>query len=93
MDFSSFRTFFLGKQDKSNRESAMFFYGPDLLSIKWRNFKVHFSVRERPRGDVRMPGQQEVTSYSVEPTYSLGLRCCERPQEAVEHRPVQHLGG
>lgn len=61
--------FFLGKQDKSNRESAMFFYGPDLLSIKWRNFKVHFSVRERSRGDVRMPGQQEVTSYSVEPTY------------------------
>ncbi len=73
--------FLLGKQAKSNRESVMFFYGPDLLFTKWRTFKIHFSVRETSRGDVRMPGQQEVTSYSVEPTYPWVFDVSNDPKE------------
>jgi arylsulfatase len=36
--------FLLGKQNKSNRDFAVFFHGDDLLAIKWRNFKVHLTV-------------------------------------------------
>lgn len=56
--------FLLGKQSKSNREHVMFFHGPELLAVKWRNFKVHFAVRETSRGDVRMPGQGVITAYA-----------------------------
>src|SRR5277367_3349289 len=37
--------FFLGKQEKSNREAVMFFHSNELLAIKWRNFKGHITVR------------------------------------------------
>jgi arylsulfatase A-like enzyme len=57
--------FLLGKQPKSNREHVMFFHGADLLAIKWRNFKVHMSVRETAHGDVRMPGQGVITGYAT----------------------------
>jgi arylsulfatase len=61
--------FLFGDQEKSARESALFFYGGELLSVKWRNFKIHFSVRQTSRGDVRSPGQQMVTSEVIKPTY------------------------
>lgn len=54
--------FLFGSKNKSDRESCIFFYGGELLSIKWRNYKIHFSVRETSRGDVRNPGQQMITS-------------------------------
>jgi arylsulfatase A-like enzyme len=73
--------FFLGRQEKSNREHVAFLYGEDLLAVKWRNFKIHFSVRETARGDVRMPGQQEVTSYSVTPTYPWVFDVTNDPKE------------
>src|SRR5271165_1636010 len=61
--------FLFGNQEKSSRESVIFFYGGELLSVKWRNYKIHFSVRRTSRGDVRNPGQQEITSEVVKPTY------------------------
>jgi arylsulfatase A-like enzyme len=73
--------FFLGRQDNSNREYVMFFYGDDLLSVKWRNFKLHFSVRETSRNDIRMPGQQMITSQIVTPTYPWAFDIENDPKE------------
>jgi len=73
--------FLLGRQANSNRDFAMFFYGGELLAVKWRNFKVHFSVRETSRGEVRMPGQQEITSQVVTPTYPWVFDVSNDPKE------------
>jgi arylsulfatase len=73
--------FLLGKQDHSSRESAMYFHGDELLAVKWRHFKVHFVVRETSRGDVRMPGQQMLTSQSIKPTYPLMFDVANDPKE------------
>lgn len=63
--------FFTAQDDltPSNRENVMFFYGGDLLSIKWRNFKYHQIVQESSQGTVRMPGQGMLTSYRSELNY------------------------
>jgi arylsulfatase A-like enzyme len=34
--------FFLGRQEKSNREGFVAYCGPRLQAVKWRNWKVHF---------------------------------------------------
>ena len=67
--------FFMAQEEEdseptpSNRESVMFFYGDDLLSIKWRNFKYHTVVNEPSQGTVRMAGQGLITSYKNALTY------------------------
>jgi arylsulfatase len=38
--------FFLGKADKSARESILVFCADRLQAVKWRNFKVHFYQQE-----------------------------------------------
>lgn len=73
--------FFLGKQENSNRDSFMSFYGDDLLAIKWKNFKIHLSVRETSTGEVRMPGQQAVTSQVLTPTYPWVFDVSNDPKE------------
>jgi arylsulfatase A-like enzyme len=58
--------FLFGKQEQSNRESVMFFHGQDLLSLKWRNFKVHFAMNNPvTSGPVMVPGQGVVHSERV----------------------------
>ena len=73
--------FLLGRQEKSSRESVMFFYERDLLAIKWRNYKVHMVVREPSRGDVRVPGQSEITAYANTPTYPWIFDVTNDPKE------------
>ena len=48
--------FILGNQQKSNRESVMYFHSGELLAIKWRNFKAHLKVRVTADGAVRQAG-------------------------------------
>jgi hypothetical protein len=66
----------------------MFFHGDDLLAVKWRNFKVHFSVRETSRGDVRMPGQQMLTSYSATPNIPWIFNVADDPKELWNIAPA-----
>ena len=73
--------FLLGKQAKSNRESVLFFYGSDLHAVKWRNFKVHFVVRETSRGDVRVPGQAMITATEAKPTFPWVFDVANDPKE------------
>lgn len=57
MDSIAQNNFFFGDQERSNREFNMFFHAGELLATKWRNFKVHFSMRDVPRGPVVAAGQ------------------------------------
>jgi arylsulfatase len=80
--------FLLGKQQQSNRESLILFHGDDLLAVKWRNFKTHFSIRETSRGDVRMPGQQMLTSEFIKPGYPLIFDVRNDPKELWNIAPA-----
>ncbi len=55
--------FLLGKTDKSPREAVLFFYGDDLLAVKWRNFKIHMIAHVSASGVVRQAGQGVTTAY------------------------------
>jgi arylsulfatase A-like enzyme len=44
-------SFFLGKQEKSNRDGFMVYVGNDLFGIKWRNWKMMFKEVERGTDD------------------------------------------
>ncbi len=43
--------FFLGKQEKSNREGFIVYVGNDLFGVKWRNWKMMFKEVERGTDD------------------------------------------
>ena len=40
------KDFFIGRQVKSNREYVLLFLGQRLMSVKWRNFKIHLEKRK-----------------------------------------------
>ncbi len=42
--------FFMGHQEKSNRECVLLFLGQKLMAIKWRNYKVHLDGLDRVDG-------------------------------------------
>jgi len=73
--------FLLGKQQKSSREHVMFFYEKDLMAVKWRNYKMHFVVRESSRGDVRVPGQSMITAVSMTPNFPWVFDVANDPKE------------
>jgi arylsulfatase A-like enzyme len=85
--------FFFGGKEKSNREFVIFFHGDDLLSLKWRNFRVHFSVRRTSTDEVRMPGQQELTSEVVKPTYPWVFDIENDPKELWDIGPSSNWLG
>jgi arylsulfatase len=38
--------FFLGKQQKSNREGVIVYMGSDVWGVKWRNWKIHLKEQD-----------------------------------------------
>ncbi|APD06212.1 arylsulfatase [Flavobacteriaceae bacterium UJ101] len=69
MDSFNMLNFFTGRVDKSPREFALYFHGDDLLSVKWRNYKVHNTVVVNPSGPVYMAGQSTLNSLRVKVNY------------------------
>ncbi|MBS0333898.1 MAG: arylsulfatase [Proteobacteria bacterium] len=55
--------FLFGDQPASNRDHIMIFHDSKLLAIKWHNFKMHFEVRDAPRGPVVTTGQSTTTAF------------------------------
>ena len=55
--------FFLGKQEKSNREGLIVYVGNDLFGVKWRNWKMMFKEVER--------GTDEKKTYDLPRFYNL----------------------
>lgn len=49
--------FLFGEREKSHREHVMLFHGQELLAVKWRNYKIHYNIREPARGMVVVPGE------------------------------------
>ena len=58
--------FLFGDQAASNRQHLMIFHNNRLLAVKWKNFKMHFLVREPPRGQVVASGQVSTTALQQE---------------------------
>ena len=42
--------FFMGRQQKSNRDHVLLFLGQKLMAIKWRNYKIHLDGLDRVDG-------------------------------------------
>lgn len=42
--------FFMGKQEKSNRDYVLLFVGQKLMAVKWRNYKIHLEGLESVDG-------------------------------------------
>ncbi|MBS0361573.1 MAG: arylsulfatase [Proteobacteria bacterium] len=55
--------FLFGDQATSDRDHLMIFHDNKLLAIKWPNFKMHFEVRDAPRGPVVTTGQSTTTAF------------------------------
>jgi arylsulfatase len=58
--------FLFGDKPTSDREHLMIFHGDRLYAVKWRNFKMHFIVREPSRSEVVASGQVATTSVAHE---------------------------
>ena len=70
-----------GKSDKSAREFAMFFYDGELLSVKWRNYKVHFRVVSDVPGAVKSAGQTTMNGARYELQYPWIFNIEDDPKE------------
>ena len=88
MDGIDLTSFLSGESEKSGREHVLTFYGTDLLAVKWRNFKIHFKIREPMQGAVRMPGQGVVTGEIIEPTIPLIFDIRNDPKELWNIAPA-----
>ena len=55
--------FILGKQQHSNREHVLCYIGSDLVSVKWRSFKIHLKTYE----SLWAPAQE----YQFPPVYDV----------------------
>ncbi len=73
--------FLLGQQETSNRESAIFFHSGELLAVKWRNFKIHLTVRVPAEGAVRQAGQGVTNGYSLKVNYPWIFNVDDDPKE------------
>lgn len=56
--------FLFGDKTESSRDHIMYFHADRLLAIKWRNFKMHFEIREPPRNEVVSTGQNATTTLA-----------------------------
>lgn len=73
--------FLFENAEKSARESVMTFYRDELMAIKWRNFKMHFIIREPATGRAVVPGQSEVHGVRTELNYPWLFNVDNDPKE------------
>jgi arylsulfatase len=59
--------FFLGKKDKSNRESVIIYVGNELCGVKWRNWKMMFKELDEATGPVNTYGIPRFYDLYVDP--------------------------
>ena len=77
--------FFLGNQEKSNREGFIVYMGTDIFGIKWRNWKLNFAEMES--------ALSEKVSYSFLKTYNLHTDPGETDSRTVPDSWVSKAGG
>ena len=59
--------FFLGKQEKSNREGFVVYVGTTCYGVKWRNWKMMPKEMERGYGPVRSYGCRRFFNLLTDP--------------------------
>jgi arylsulfatase len=61
------RSFFLGQQNKSNREGCLVWFGDKLCAVKWRNFKVTFVDQKYLYSDALPVGTPHIIDLITDP--------------------------
>lgn len=87
------RAFLFGDQERSSREFAMFFHAGELLSVKWRNFKVHTIMKDSPRGPVTSAGQAVVLGVKTTPNMQWIFDLENDPKELWNIAATAHWVG
>ncbi len=59
--------FFLGKQQKSNREGIIVYMGNEIFAVKWRNYKIHFKEQETVFSEVKHYSTPRVYDLLTDP--------------------------
>ncbi len=73
--------FFLGKQEKSNRESVITCVGEEIAAVRWRNFRIYPKQFVASAGNPSMPG---LSGYRMEGAGYPGIFNIEAdPREEV----------
>ncbi len=67
IDGIEMRDFFVGKTDKSGRESVIVYSGNDLFGIKWRNWKMNFKEIETVFGEIKEYGMPKIYNLLKDP--------------------------
>jgi arylsulfatase len=73
--------FFLGQQEKSNREAIVVYVGNDVFGVKWRNWKVAFKELER--------GSDALIQYPLPRFYNLYVD--PKEEYPITDETIQHL--
>ncbi len=73
--------FLFRNKESSGREHVMYFYRDDLLAIKWRGFKMHFTLRLPASGAVVFPGQNVALGVETEVIYPWTFNIESDPKE------------
>jgi len=59
--------FFLGKQEKSNRDGFIIYVGNDIFGIKWRNWKMMFKEYDRGTDEMKTYGFPRFVNLYADP--------------------------
>lgn len=73
--------FLFENHEKSPREHVMLFYRDDLLAMKWRNFKLHLSLRNPAKGPAVVAGDGVVHGVKTELNYPWLFNIDNDPKE------------
>ncbi len=65
--------FFLGEQEKSNREGVIVYMGEEIFGVKWRNWKVNFKEQNTIFSETRTYGTPRVYNPLTDPRESENI--------------------
>ena len=65
--------FFMGKQEKSNREGVIVYMGNDVWGVKWQNWKVNFKEQETIFDETKSYGMPKVYNLQKDPGETLNV--------------------
>ncbi|UCC31787.1 MAG: sulfatase-like hydrolase/transferase, partial [Phycisphaerales bacterium] len=85
--------FLLGKQEKSNREGPIVYFGNDVFGVKWRNWKVNLKEQQTVFSETLDYGLPRVYNLLKDPGETQNVLFPETwvPQAALGQL-VQHIG-
>jgi arylsulfatase len=76
--------FFMGKQEKSNREGFIVYMGNDIFGVKWRDWKLNFAEMDSALSDKK--------TYNFMKTYNLLTDPAETESRTVPDSWVAKAG-